>query len=123
MRASRGFNARRLRQIRDFAVSHRADGSAVLYLRAARAEDPAAQAALEQTGRRAFDSLTIELSREDIEKLDRILGLSRLSRELVRGVAQGLGSGVVAALTKSDASTHQDFSGGKAAWLAARGDQ
>lgn len=115
MRASRGFNARRLRQIRHFGVSHKSDGGAFLYLRADRAEDPASQAALEQTGRRAFDSFTIELSRDDIEKLDRILGLSRLARELVRGMAQGVGSGVVAALTRSDASTHQDFSGGKAA--------
>ena len=120
MRASRGFNARKLRQIRDFAVSQRADGSAVIYLRANRAEDPAAQAALEQTGRRAFDRLTIELSREDIDKLDRVLGLNRLARELVRGMAQGVGSGVVAALTKSAASTYLDFDGGKA---AARGDQ
>ena len=72
MRASRRFNARKFRQIRDFTVTHREDGSAVLYLLADRAEDPAEQAALEQTRRLSCDVLKIDLSGEDIEKMARL---------------------------------------------------
>ena len=107
MRSSKGFNSRQMRVVRDFCLSNIADGQVSLLFLADRAQNAEAQEARVRSGRRQFDRFEIEMTEDEARRLYAFLHRkfqgAELAREAVRGVAEGFGRGVAAALFGSAA--------------------
>ncbi len=107
IRSSTGFNSRKTREIKFFAVSHKPDGRIDLSVLAERAANADAQLVRVSTGLKAFDRFTIDMSEADARRLYEILHRKfqggELLREAVHGLAQGVGSSLLEALHRSTA--------------------
>lgn len=105
IRSSTGFNSRKTREIKFFAVSHKPDGRIDLSVVAERASNADAQLARLCNGQKAFDRFTIEMPEADARRLYEILHRKFQGGELLRGAvhgfAQGVGSTLLEALHSS----------------------